>query len=663
MSKLPTIISRTRVPPGNVHVQRDRITGGYTVVYDGGGVGGLEESSGGSGGGGNDDAYVPPRGSGSSSGVDVGNSAPDSIAFIPDPSGQGTVVTANPNTVTAPPVRTDLNLGWNSGAHSVESLAADWTGRISFDIPDVLNARPGGVAIGLAPVSELPTQGRNGFGYLHYGLVFTAETVRVIQGGAVVLSVSYASVRANRGVDTTTDTVNALMYGQGIRWMINGVTLFAGAFGMPEAYALDATLYTAYDTVDNPAFTEGEWDVGIEDQSLVGLLPTFTMTADATLDESITGALGGFNGRFSEEDVWELIGSMPGFTFECGVDDGIAGTIGPFSLRMAETADFDSIEGRFGPFTAWIGMSSPGDDTVPFSALIGDMPRFTMVAEAQGYDLLQTVMPAFTLRMGDDPTSMEIVADMPGFRFVSYGGEMTPLLEVTEWVGVHAPIYPITYISVAVIERIDGSTSAVVYATTTVDGTEQLSVQDQGSALQTFLMDAVEQIAAGDRIRVLTLRADGSGEVGSETWVVNTESSASTRYDGYGFNSFAAIGDRHYGCRADGVYLLEGGDDAGHPISAGVSLGQHDFGTQALKSMDAVYVGVSSSGALFLKVGDGENEYTYKARRNDERMKTQRFDTGRGLRSNFFTFELTNEGDAFELDSVTFHVVASQRRI
>ena len=52
-----------------------------------------------------------------------------------------------------------------------------------------------------------------------------------------------------------------------------------------------------------------------------------------------------------------------------------------------------------------------------------------------------------------------------------------------------------------------------------------------------------------------------------------------------------------------------------------------------------------------------------RARRNDPHMKVQRFDVGRGLRTNYFTFELTSEADAFELGSVTFHVLASQRRI
>ena len=43
-------------------------------------------------------------------------------------------------------------------------------------------------------------------------------------------------------------------------------------------------------------------------------------------------------------------------------------------------------------------------------------------------------------------------------------------------------------------------------------------------------------------------------------------------------------------------------------------------------------------------------------------MRVQRFDPGRGLRANYFTFDLVSEGD-FELDSVTFAVAATKRRI
>ena len=122
------------------------------------------------------------------------------------------------------------------------------------------------------------------------------------------------------------------------------------------------------------------------------------------------------------------------------------------------------------------------------------------------------------------------------------------------------------------------------------------------------------------------------------------------------------MGLRQFGVRKDGVYLLQGATDAGQAIEAGVALGKHDFGSQALKHIEAVYAGVSASGQLFLRVGDGKSQYTYKARRVDADMRVQRFDPGRGLRANYFTFDLVSEGD-FELDNITFGVAVTKRRI
>lgn len=88
---------------------------------------------------------------------------------------------------------------------------------------------------------------------------------------------------------------------------------------------------------------------------------------------------------------------------------------------------------------------------------------------------------------------------------------------------------------------------------------------------------------------------------------------------------------------------------------AGVALGKHDFGTQALKNLAAVHVGVSSTGKMLLRVGDGKNTYTYMSRRADAELRAQRFDTGRGCVPTT-AFDPVGEGEAFELDNVTFNV-------
>lgn len=150
----------------------------------------------------------------------------------------------------------------------------------------------------------------------------------------------------------------------------------------------------------------------------------------------------------------------------------------------------------------------------------------------------------------------------------------------------------------------------------------------------------------------------------SQCWVLNAETGASTRYENYGFNSFCYHDGRYYGCKPDGVYLLEGDDDAGAPIQAMIDLGRHNFGTSALKSVPAAYVGVSSTGAMVLKVIVEGLEYHYTARSSGEQLQQQRIDLGRGLRANYFTFQLFNsDGADFDLDTIEFMPLAHTRRI
>lgn len=150
----------------------------------------------------------------------------------------------------------------------------------------------------------------------------------------------------------------------------------------------------------------------------------------------------------------------------------------------------------------------------------------------------------------------------------------------------------------------------------------------------------------------------------SDVWVVNVDTGATSRYEAFDFNSFAEIDGHYFGCRADGIYELEGDTDDGDPIRAMVSFGKQDFGTSALKRITNAYVGVSSTGKLVLKVIADGAEYDYVARDSSEYMQTQRFDTGRGLRLNQLEFELYNQdGDDFELSSVEFAVLTTERRI
>jgi len=151
---------------------------------------------------------------------------------------------------------------------------------------------------------------------------------------------------------------------------------------------------------------------------------------------------------------------------------------------------------------------------------------------------------------------------------------------------------------------------------------------------------------------------------GAAIWVVNAETGASTRYEQFQFNSFAQIGDSYFGCASDGIYQLDGDDDAGTPVQAMVSFGKQDFGASVLKRVTNIYAGTSSGGKLFVKVLVEGQSYLYEARDASGELQVQRFDLGRGLRANYLEFELYNaDGDDFELASVEFAAVPLSRRI
>lgn len=612
-------------------------------------------------GGGSADSQRPPGGSGSSSsGISTGSATGIDLLNPPEP-----IVTANPIHSGPSGTTPAQNFGWNSGAHSVELLPASWVGLVGFDVPDVLGGRPGGVAIGLAPESALPTQYRDGYTHLQYGLVFTATKLKVIHDGAVVLELSYPDdVRPNRAGGASTDTVVALLYGDYIKWVANGMQTYAGPFAMSEQFALDATLYTAFDAVDNPAFIAGDWGgfrPELEDGSLNGALQAMAMTGNVLFPTELVAELPRLAVKLSENAYADMDAVLPVMRMTSGFSDFVQAALPRMMMRAYETSTYGAIEVTMPRMTAVTSMREPDGDVV-YSVLAPSLPRMGMAGAFAVRAEIDTALPALYMRASAEVTYSELATSLPPLGMLAYGGENTPLVQIKEVVGGRAPFYLGVRIYLAMVERVGGGVSFMLQAVSHANAVERVSAEDTWTAMQTVFVDVLDQVGLIDRVRVLGFDAEGAIDDG-EAWVVNTPNNATTRYDSYGFNSFARVGEKHFGMKPDGVYLLEGATDAGRAIQSGVAFGKHTFGTQALKHIKAVYVGVSSGDELFLKVSDGTREFTYKARRHDPHMRMQRFDVGGGLRAGYYTFELTTDKDAMELDSITFHVIATERRI
>lgn len=203
-------------------------------------------------------------------------------------------------------------------------------------------------------------------------------------------------------------------------------------------------------------------------------------------------------------------------------------------------------------------------------------------------------------------------------------------------------------------------------AITTVIGVELLKDADAGSTAtlaDSYTLSATLEALMNSRA---LLGADAPAESApSEVWAVSmAEVPASSTFENFAFTGFGVIAGQAYGVREDGLFVLDGDTDDGAPIRASVSFGKQDFNTKTLKNMSRAYVGASTTGKMYLKIIAEGKEYIYAARDGSSELQQQRFDVGRGIKGNYFTFELFNKsGGAFELDNVTFVAADFKRRI
>lgn len=147
-------------------------------------------------------------------------------------------------------------------------------------------------------------------------------------------------------------------------------------------------------------------------------------------------------------------------------------------------------------------------------------------------------------------------------------------------------------------------------------------------------------------------------------WVLNTTNTAVSRYPNFNANSVCYDGSRYLAASHDGVYALEGNDDAGQDIDAWIRSGVDDFGTSAKKTFPYAYIAGRSDGSLVLKlVNDEKSEHWYELTLG-ESLETGRTRLGRGLKMRYLQFELRNaRGADFELDELEFVPVMLSRRV
>ena len=146
------------------------------------------------------------------------------------------------------------------------------------------------------------------------------------------------------------------------------------------------------------------------------------------------------------------------------------------------------------------------------------------------------------------------------------------------------------------------------------------------------------------------------------TWAMNTRNASVTEYSNYEFNSFAQIGNIYYGASPNGLYQLLGDTDDGQAIIADIKSGFAQWAETKETLVRGVYLGVRGGGHFVLKLitGDGKT-YIYSVNARSE--ATTKIKVGKGIRARYIAFELISTGQDFDLDTVEFVPLISDRRV
>lgn len=166
---------------------------------------------------------------------------------------------AQPPVAYRPPsVKQNFNLGWNSGARSVKTIAG--SGFAEFTVPQSV-----GVVIGLNG-EDLGTS----YVEITHGLYFAGRTFRVYESGVE---------KFYGGTFATSDVFRISREGKKVRYLRNGTEFYTSSAPSEGVVFLDTSMYSGGDTVDAPVLEDaqgesGDWSGSL--RPLTGILANTT---------------------------------------------------------------------------------------------------------------------------------------------------------------------------------------------------------------------------------------------------------------------------------------------------------------------------------------------------------------------------------------------------
>ncbi len=154
---------------------------------------------------------------------------------------------------------------------------------------------------------------------------------------------------------------------------------------------------------------------------------------------------------------------------------------------------------------------------------------------------------------------------------------------------------------------------------------------------------------------------------GQDTYLGYTfapENSAVTTYTNYNFDGTVKHNGKYYFFNSTGLYLYGGVTDDGELIRSIITTPALSFGTSNKKQMPQMYLGVTNSDEVVLKVRlDGKGEFQYKLRKYTNELDTQKIKVGKGLIGRYFQFELVTSAEEFNMESIEFFPIVLKRKL
>jgi len=265
------------------------------------------------------------------------------------------------------------------------------------------------------------------------------------------------------------------------------------------------------------------------------------------------------------------------------------------------------------------------------------------------------VVPAIS-RGGDFRYGVGYATVAPAISYGYYGDDETYLVSFA------TPLS--SFVAAADIVIVLTSTGTIVSSFTAQRTViEQMMSNLVGASVLTMEVDALAELWASVTARSVDSAAVGTrAPLEGKVWVVNLDTTASSQYDDYGFDSFITHEGRQYGVATDGIYLLEGETDNGEDIESLVDFGITDCGVPSRKKVPIIKIGTTDGLDMYLSVASDSGTRNYKLEKSKAGGYFWRVVTPHTQQGVYWRFVLSSSR-RFELSSVDFQPAKLTRRI